>query len=271
MFSYLNPYVHSAHKLRLLDSIGEKNESEQCRILYSRSASFTVALAEEKLKFFRNSFLFIPENVSYTIISVSEEGEAIEICFDLSDKRPIPEESGEEKFVFARREVWFADAMHLMDELNNFFATWQSEEPFSREFCSARLKIILLKMLANDIGLARGVTTMRIRRALRYIEAHYSEPITNEEIAASVGLHPYYLSRLVKEECGVSLHRYLLNYRLAVGARMLEGGEDNVENISAQCGFTYCSHFINAFRALFGMSPKQYAKTHSMKKSYVTK
>ena len=267
MFTYLNPYIYAMREFSLCDAAGERNESEHCRILYSRSASFTVALADESVKFFKNSFLYIPGNSAYTIIPVaSGEGEAVEIIFDMTDARPVPTTDDKENLFPEKREVWFADAMHLIDDLENLYVPWQSSEPFASEYCSAKLKIILLKMLSNDIGLIHGVTSMRIRHALRYIEAHYAEPITNEEIAASVGLHPYYLSRLVREECGVSLHRYLLNYRLAVAARMLEGGEDNVENISAQCGFTYCSHFINAFRSLYGMSPKRYAKTHITKK-----
>ncbi len=266
MYTYLNPCIHTLHTLSPTEEAGRKNESECCRILYSRSATFTLALADESVKFFKNSFLFIPSGMPYTILPVEPcEGEAVELLFDLSDNRPLPEQEGKEDFSLMKRDVWFADAMHLINELDSLFATWQSGEPFFVELCSAKLKIIILKMLSNDIALARGVTTMRIRRALRYIEAHYAEPITNEEIAQSVGLHPYYLSRLVKEECGVSLHRYLLNYRLTVAARMLEGGEDNVENISAQCGFAYCSHFINAFRSLYGMSPKRYAKTHVTK------
>ena len=263
MLSYLNPCIHSVSLLSPGKENVSLNERELCCILYSRSALFTVAMRNENFKFYKNSFLYIPPNTEYSICADAfGDGEAVRILFSLSDDRPRPEDES----ILDKREVWFADAMHLMEELENLYATWHSGEPFYSELCSAKLKIILLKILSGDIALVRGVTNMRIRHALRYIEAHYAEPITNEEIASSVGLHPYYLSHLVKAECGVSLHRYLLNYRLAVGARMLEGGEDNVENISAQCGFTYCSHFINAFRTLYGMSPKQYARTHSVKK-----
>ena len=264
MFSQLNPYIYSVR------SFTEESPPEgcdtHCRILYSRSATFTVELMHESVKFYKNSFLYLPANTTYSLGAIATGEDAVEIVFDLYCGRVQDSGAVEEKNPFAEREIWFADAMHLSSELDNLYAIWQSEEPFFEDICSAKLKIILLKMLSNDIGAVRGASNMRIRHALRYIEAHYAEQITNEEIAASVGLHPYYLSRLVKEECGVSLHRYLLEYRLSVGASMLEEGEENVENISAQCGFSYCSHFISAFRSRYGMSPKMYAKTHANKK-----
>ena len=263
MFSYLNPYIYSVRPLN--QGTPTEQTSERSRILYSRSATFTVELAHESVKFYKNSFLYLPPHTPCTLETASHATDAVEILFDLY-RGGITEGREEKKSPLEDREIWFADAMHLIEELDNLYAIWQSEEPFFEDLCSAKLKIILLKMLSSDIGAVHGATTMRIRRALRYIEAHYAEQITNEEIAESVGLHPYYLSRLVKKECGVSLHRYLMDYRLSVGASMLEAGEDNVENVSAQCGFTYCSHFINAFRSRYGMSPRRYTKTHSNRK-----
>ncbi len=274
MLYQLNPYVHSVLPLSFEGGASAFMSVPECRILYSRSASFTVYLENEQVKFLKNSFIFLPPDTPYAVGQCTiPDGEAVEISFDLTDERVCHyEKTGEWKVPTSpseygyHRMIWFADAMHLMEELENVVATFESSEPYAHELCSAKLKIILLKMLANDMTVTRGVTSMRVRRAIRYIEAHYAEPITNEEIAASVNLHPYYLSRLLREECGVGLHRYLLNYRLAVAARMLEAGEDNVENISAQCGFSYSSHFINAFRSAYGMTPHRYAKTHGMKR-----
>lgn len=274
MLYNLNPYVCSVQKIAFAEQDAEMHTEQSCTILYSTSASFEVALEDESVTFHKNSFMFLPVGISYSIGKrLSVDGDAYAIAFDLtpenatssSVKNAPSDERLRSEFMPTERVIWYADAMHLMEELENFRATWGSSEPYAKELCSAKLKIILLKMLAGDMAFGKGVTTMRLRHALRYIEAHYAEPITNEEIAASVKLHPYYLSRLIKQECGVGLHRYLLDYRLAVAARMLETGEDNVENISAQCGFSYSSHFITAFRRAYGMSPKRYAQTHRSK------
>lgn len=272
MLYNLNPYIYSVSKIAFDTEGVDIHAQSSCLILYSTDASFEVKLKDETLTFHKNSFMFLPVGISYAIGKrLSQEGDAFIITFDLTPERVVASADGSKvpsknshssEFMSAERVIWYADAMHLMESLENFRATWESSEPYAEELCSAKLKIILLRMLAGDMAFGKGMTTMRLRRALRYIEAHYAEPITNEEIAASVKLHPYYLSRLLKKECGVGLHRYLLDYRLAVAARMLEAGEDNVENISAQCGFSYSSHFITAFRRAYGMSPKHYARTH---------
>ena len=273
MLYELNPYVFFVNRIEFNDSPTPLRSERECNILYSPDASFEVRLSEENIVFHKNSFLFLPPYTPYAIGKLLSPitKEAFVIGFDLTCERAMEQFSHGSpsntsmQILSAERPIWYADAMHLMEELESFRATWESSEPYAEELCSAKLKIILLKMLAGDIAFSKGITSMRLRRALRYIEAHYAEPITNEEIAASVKLHPYYLSRLLKQECGVGLHRYLLDYRLAVAARMLEAGEDNVENISAQCGFSYSSHFITAFRKAYGMSPKRYAQTHRNK------
>ena len=273
MLYQLNPFVYSVEKIHFPETPAPPCCEREHMIIYSILSTFEVHLADESVIFHNNSFMYLPANTTYSIGKcISPSGEAFVIRFDLSLERADENLSPMHRPLAAptqimptERVIWYADAMHLMEELENFRATWEGSEPYAEELCSAKLKIILLKMLAGDVAFGKGITSMRLRRALRYIEAHYAEPITNEEIAASVKLHPYYLSRLLKQECGVGLHRYLLDYRLAVAARMLETGEDNVENISAQCGFSYSSHFITAFRKAYGMSPKRYAQTHRNK------
>ena len=111
MFSQLNPYIYSVR------SITEESPPEvrdtHCRILYSRSATFTVELMHESVKFYKNSFLYLPPHTEYSIGAIATGEDAVEIVFDLYCGRAQDPDEVEEKNPFAEREIWFADAMQI--------------------------------------------------------------------------------------------------------------------------------------------------------------
>ena len=98
-----------------------------------------------------------------------------------------------------------------------------------------------------------------VKKAFLFIEDHFSEDISVQDIAFHVGLERSYLYRLFTKHVGTSPSRYLLNYRLDKAAEMLENKALSVAKISLAVGFYDVSHFYKAFLARFGMPPKKYS------------
>ena len=97
-----------------------------------------------------------------------------------------------------------------------------------------------------------------IRKAILYVEDHYSEPIGVEDIAAHVGLDRTYLYRIFQRHLSCSPGTFLLNYRLERAAEHLSDSSLSISEIGLFVGFYDASHFYKAFRAKYGMTPKQY-------------
>lgn len=93
---------------------------------------------------------------------------------------------------------------------------------------------------------------------LFFINSHYMDPITLDEVADAVGLSKYYLSRNFKKMTDCSFCEYLNNKRVDAAAEMLTRSDNSVTFIALQAGFQSISSFNRIFKDVKGCSPKQY-------------
>jgi AraC family transcriptional regulator of arabinose operon len=97
-----------------------------------------------------------------------------------------------------------------------------------------------------------------IRKAIEFIEIHFSQKISVLDIAQYVGLDRTYLSSLFKEKLGQSLQIYLLHYRMNRAAELLKNGELTIGDISRSVGYTDPLLFSKMFKKINQVSPKSY-------------
>jgi len=97
--------------------------------------------------------------------------------------------------------------------------------------------------------------------ALHYINSHYKESISLEEVADKVYLSSYYLSRLFKKEVGVNFSAYILTKKLDEAKRLLKETEMSVMNISSHLSFSDPSYFCRVFKNYISCTPKEYRNT----------
>ncbi|MDQ0341005.1 YesN/AraC family two-component response regulator [Caldalkalibacillus uzonensis] len=102
-----------------------------------------------------------------------------------------------------------------------------------------------------------------IKTAIHYIQAHYSEPITLNELADKVYLSPSHFSRLFKEETGTTFVEYLTSYRIEKSKSLLKMTSLPIEVIANNIGFTSASYFATTFKRIEGMKPSEYRKLFS--------
>lgn len=95
-------------------------------------------------------------------------------------------------------------------------------------------------------------------RALGYIAANYSEPITSASAAEYLYMNNSYFCRIFKRSFGCCFSNYVLAYRLEKAKMYLRNTEDKVTEISFKLGFNGCSYFAKAFKERFGVSPLTY-------------
>lgn len=105
---------------------------------------------------------------------------------------------------------------------------------------------------------ARPVT--QISEVLAYIERHYAEPLTVEDIAGEVGMSPTTLFRNFKEIMDRSPIDYLIRLRIDKAAQLLRRGGMRVGEVSGAVGFNDSNYFARQFRRITGRSPRESAR-----------
>ena len=120
-----------------------------------------------------------------------------------------------------------------------------------------------LLVMSRLVKAAKYVTGERqgefyVKKAKKFIEDHYSEPLNVSDIAQNLRLDRTYLYRLFIKHEGISPSEYLLNVRLKAAERTLENAELSIREAAINAGFGNISYFYKRFTEKFGISPKQY-------------
>lgn len=92
----------------------------------------------------------------------------------------------------------------------------------------------------------------------RYLENHYSEPITLDMIAEHVGMNRFSLCHYFSESCGVSVMTELTRIRIEKAKGLLRYSDYQIEVIGKACGFESQSYFSKRFREYCECSPSEY-------------
>ncbi|MBQ8508716.1 MAG: helix-turn-helix transcriptional regulator [Clostridia bacterium] len=149
----------------------------------------------------------------------------------------------------------------LADGVAEVFEEFQNNRPHTR----LRLSALMTDLLVRAIRASAGGSSRRARLAdevRSYIREHCREDVSNESVAAALGYHPNYLSRVFREATGITPHRWLIDCRLQAALGRLTSGGDTIESIAAEFGFSSPAHFTAAFKARYGRLPSDYRKDH---------
>ena len=112
---------------------------------------------------------------------------------------------------------------------------------------------------AKSVGQDRQVQ-IRIQKMLRYIQNHFSENISLEQIAASAGISRSEAGRCFKKYYAQPTMSYVTLYRLKYAQELLAKSSLTVNEVAAQCGFGDSSYFVKVFRRHLGQTPSEYRR-----------
>ncbi|MBE9157928.1 AraC family transcriptional regulator [Nodosilinea sp. LEGE 06152] len=90
-----------------------------------------------------------------------------------------------------------------------------------------------------------------------YLETHYSQHFTLDDLSRQSGLSPYYLTRVFREAVGLPPHSYLTYLRIAQAKQQLRQNT-SLTQLALDLGFVDQSHFTKTFKAWVGVTPGQY-------------
>ena len=102
-----------------------------------------------------------------------------------------------------------------------------------------------------------------VTKATDYIQSHYSEDISLDDIARAVYVSANHLSKLFSEANGISVSQYLTEFRLEMARYAIISSDKSISDIAMECGFGSFSSFSRSWKRYYGISPREYKKTLS--------
>ncbi|MDD7887196.1 helix-turn-helix transcriptional regulator [Flavivirga sp. 57AJ16] len=104
---------------------------------------------------------------------------------------------------------------------------------------------------------------IKIRKAKEIVIARMAEPPSLQELADEIGLNLKKLKEGFKQIYGDSVFSFLFDYKMEFARKLLESGDNNVNEVGLKVGYSTSSHFIAAFKKKYGTTPKKYVMSLS--------
>lgn len=135
--------------------------------------------------------------------------------------------------------------------------------------CS-RLKVWLkaeIKDIINSIGTEkRQKVNNSVKQALDFINEHYTRDISLDNVAESIGISSYYLSRLFKQELGRNFIDYLTELRITRSIAILKAQECSIKELSESVGYCNSTYFCKVFKKFTGKTIGEFKESLSDRK-----
>ncbi|MFD0678553.1 MULTISPECIES: response regulator transcription factor [unclassified Paenibacillus] len=151
------------------------------------------------------------------------------------------------------------EVVFLEEEKLHYWSRWVDKHKTWDELKDKILKFVL-GGIRELMLLETQANASWFEQALRGINTSRDPNISLESVADSVGVHPVTLSRMFKQQTGMTFVRYLVNCRLKQAAAMLLATDKKFEDISEEIGYIDYRYFRSLFKKEFGMSPTDYRK-----------
>ena len=103
-----------------------------------------------------------------------------------------------------------------------------------------------------------GVDSEVITAAMGYINSHYQEDLSLDDVAEFAGFSRYYFSRSFKKQTGYSFKDYVCQKRIQVAMDLLIRSNRSMKDVAIESGFGSVATFNRVFREKKGCTPTQY-------------
>ena len=112
--------------------------------------------------------------------------------------------------------------------------------------------------------------TDSFQRVLAYMQMHYAEQFSLEDVAQRFGFHKNYLSELFPKQVGMGFARYKTLLRIEAAQKLMRSGM-NASEAAAHSGFSDVHYFSRVFKRMTGKSPSEWrnqsVRNHSSKEN----
>lgn len=260
-------------------SVIKWHSHEEIELLHVIKGSIDITCSEEKICAGEDELLFINQSVTHQIIPAKQKCGVIcsilvnpdflfGFCqYELDRKyvHPIITNRTLSCIHITSQDHDYAPILSLFKQLCNINEGKESGYELLAKACLLQLWKLLLDRLSTDLRTpfphtARQDET-RVRQAVLFIQEHFSEPVTLNDIADSILVSKSECCRCFKRVLDMSPFEYLMKYRIMISARYIqEKPQESISEIAETAGFNNTSYFNKIFRKFMGCTPSEYRR-----------
>ncbi len=257
---------------------------KEIEIIYVKEGNVNIGVNDVPIQLKRNDIYFINGGDVHYFLA-SPESERIVIQFDLSffqDISSLEKTNKEMRNLFSSivqaSSLW---SQEVADQMRQLLMTVHEENNERKSGYRYVIKAKMFEMLAilsrevpqnenwndqvrEEISSTKQMENLeRLDKIFMYIEAHYQDTITLNDISAYMGFSSFYFTKFFKKNTGTTFIQFLTEYRLNKAKWILLNEDATVTEVAERTGFSSVKTFHHQFKDLMGISPLKYKKTIS--------
>ena len=150
--------------------------------------------------------------------------------------------------------------------LRNILREMEQKNTGYEDVCQAYMEILIIRLMRSTalavpseshmISVNRQCAAVR-----RYIDLHFKEALTLEQLAEEGHMNKFYLSHAFKREFGVSPINYMISKRIEESKYLLAETDLSMTQIAQLLGFSSLSYFSQVFRRTQSVTPMEYRQS----------
>lgn len=137
------------------------------------------------------------------------------------------------------------------------------ERPGYLDYTKALLSELLIEIYRQSFQSSPAIhhpMHEKISEIATYLQQHYNDNVTLQNIAEQFYISPSYLSRTFKKVTGFYFNEYIQAVRMREARRQLIETDEKILNISVNVGFHSIAHFNKTFKKMSNLTPMQFRK-----------
>lgn len=95
---------------------------------------------------------------------------------------------------------------------------------------------------------------------IQYLQNHYKDADSLQQIAENFGIHYAYLSKRFKQDTGVNFGEYLNRIRIEKAKGLIREGNHRIKEVYSEVGFNQYNYFFKVFKQIEGCTPAEFEK-----------
>lgn len=153
---------------------------------------------------------------------------------------------------------------HLITKLNREFHHIDNASNLAIE---GLILEILAQAARNSVSIFERKEPRWLKQVIELLHNSFFENLTLEDIGLQVEIHPVHLATVFRQKYHCTIGEYTRRLKIEYACRLISSGELSLSAIASNAGFADQSHFSKVFKQHVGMTPNEYKKLFSPRKS----
>lgn len=147
------------------------------------------------------------------------------------------------------------DCLYKLAETNDYIRDMKINTELN-----ALVTLIMSESWHPDVVEKKTLKENSINSIKNFLDQNYNSDISLDDLSKKFFVNKFYMSRIFKEQVGMTINEYLNNVRVTKAKQMLRFSDKTIADIGASVGIKDPAYFSRLFKKIEGISPDQYRK-----------